>query len=152
MKLLLNRFFKGDEYTIGRLYINDEYFCDTIEDADRGLLQTDDIDNINTKKIYGKTAIPRGTYKITLNVQSPKYKSYKQYNFCKGYLPRLLNVPGFDGILIHIGNYAKDSYGCILVGKNDHKGMVSNSTATFKKLYEKLSAIKNSEDIEIEII
>lgn len=152
MKLMLNRFFKGKEYTIGRLYINDEYFCDTLEDTDRGLLQTDDIDNINTKKIYGKTAIPRGTYKITLNIQSPKYKSYKQYKFCKGYLPRLLNVPGFEGILIHIGNYAKDSFGCILVGKNDCKGMVSNSTATFKKLYEKLLAVKDNEDIEIEIV
>lgn len=152
MKILLNRFYKGDAYTIGKLYINGEYFCDTLEDVDRGLLQTHSIEYINNHKVYGHTAIPRGTYKITLNVQSSKYKIRKQYAFCDGYLPRLLNIPGFDGILIHIGNYAKDSCGCILVGKNDVKGMVSNSTATFKQLYEKLAAVKDSEDIEIEII
>ncbi len=152
MKLFLNRFHKGSEYTIGRLYINDEYFCDTLEDVDRNLNQNMLLDEIKKIKINGETAIPTGTYKITLNVQSPKYKTYKQYSFCNGYLPRLLDVPGYDGVLIHIGNYPKDSLGCILVGHNDNKGMVCNSTATFKKLYEILVNVPDTEEIEITII
>lgn len=149
MKLYLNRHFKGNEYTIGKLYIDGEYFCDTIEDVDRGLNQEMTIEEIREIKIKHETAIPTGTYKITLNVQSPKYSQRSQYDFCKGYLPRLIDVKGFDGILIHIGNYAKDSSGCILVGKNDSKGMVSNSTATFKNLYERLKSA--NDDIEITI-
>ena len=134
MKLKLDRFYKGPNYTIGRLYIDGEYFCDTLEDVDRGLLQSMSLEEINCLKVYGETAIPRGTYKITLDVQSPKYKNRNQYKFCKGYLPRLLDVIGYDGILIHIGNYPKDTLGCILVGENKVKGQVINSTKTFKKL------------------
>ena len=149
MKLKLDRYYKGPNYTIGRLYIYGEYFCDTLEDVDRGLLQSMSLEEINSLKVYGETAIPRGTYKITLDVQSPKYKNRNQYKFCKGYLPRLLEVPGYDGILIHIGNYIKDTYGCILVGENKVKGQVINSTATFKKLYNIL--ITSKDDLEIEI-
>ena len=90
---------------------------------------------IKEKKIYGDTAIPYGRYEITMKVQSQKYKDRKQYQFCKGYLPRLKNVKGYDGVLIHIGNFPKDTYGCILVGKNQVKGGVTNSTVWFEKLY-----------------
>lgn len=152
MKLILNRFYKGPEYTIGRLYINDKYFCDTLEDVDRGIIQTMPPSTISELKVPSKTAIPRGIYSITLDIQSPRFKEYTQYKFCKGYLPRLLDVPGFEGILIHIGNYTKDTDGCILVGTNSSKGMVSNSTATFKKLYQELQdASDNDEQITIEI-
>ena len=149
MKLKLDRYYKGPNYTIGRLYIDGKYFCDTLEDVDRGLLQSMSLEEINSLKVYGETAIPRGTYKITLDVQSPKYKNRSQYKFCKGYLPRLLNVIGYDGILINIGNYIKDKYGCILVGENKVKGQVINSTATFKRLYNIL--ITSKDDLEIEI-
>ena len=153
MKLKLDRRFKGTAYTIGSLYINDEYFCDTIEDIDRGIMQSTSLDEIKKIKVQHQTAIPRGKYDITLKVQSPKYSKRSQYNFCKGYLPRLLNVPGFEGILIHIGNKPEDSSGCILVGENKVKGQVINSTATFKKLYEKLKeASDNNEKITIEIV
>lgn len=153
MKLKLDRRFKGDEYTIGSLYIDGVFFCDTLEDVDRGLLQKMPLDEIKSLKIQHKTAIPRGEYEVTLKVKSPKYSQRSQYDFCKGYLPRLINVPGFEGILIHIGNYAKDSSGCILVGDNKVKGQVVNSTATFKKLYEKLKkASDDGEKITIEII
>jgi mannose-6-phosphate isomerase-like protein (cupin superfamily) len=138
MKLTLTRRFKGEKYTIGRLEIDGEYFCDTIEDKDRGLTQDMNSSEIANIKVKHQTAIPSGSYTITLKVQSPKYSQRSQYNFCKGYLPRLLDVPGFDGILIHIGNKHEDSSGCILVGENKVKGQVINSTATFKKLYEKL--------------
>lgn len=153
MKLKLDRRFKGTAYTIGSLYINDEYFCDTIEDIDRGIMQSTSLDEIKKIKVQHQTAIPRGKYDITLKVQSPKYSKRSQYNFCKGYLPRLLNVPGFEGILIHIGNKPEDSSGCILVGENKVKGQVINSTTTFKKLYEKLKgASDNNEKITIEIV
>ena len=105
------------------------------------------------KKVYAETAIPYGTYDITLKVQSPKYKDKAQYKFCDGYLPRLLDVPHFDGILIHIGNTAKDSAGCILVGENKEVGKVLNSTATFRKVYEILKAASDrGEPIKIEIV
>ena len=150
MKITLRRTFKGETYTIGKMYIDGEYICDTIEDKDRGLTQDMASSEIAKIKVKHQTAIPTGTYKVTLKVQSPKYSQRSQYNFCKGYLPRLIDVPGFEGILIHIGNKHEDSSGCILVGENKVKGQVINSTATFKKLYE---ILKNSDDeITIEII
>lgn len=149
MKLTLIRTFKGEKYTIGKLYIDGEYICDTIEDKDRGLTQDMSSSEIAKIKVKHQTAIPTGTYKVTLKVQSPKYSQRSQYNFCKGYLPRLIDVPGFEGILIHIGNKHEDSSGCILVGENKVKGQVINSTTTFKKLYEKLK--KSDDEITIEI-
>ena len=149
MKLTLKRTAKKPTYTIGKLYIDDVYFCDTIEDTDRGLYQGQDLALIKKIKINSKTAIPKGTYKITLNVVSPKYSKKKIYqDICKGRVPRLLNVPGYEGVLIHIGNTADDSSGCILVGENKQVGKVLNSTETFRKLYNK---IKGQEDLTIEI-
>lgn len=152
MKLKLERV-KLPNYSIGKLYIDGVYETDTLEDTDRGIKQNDSISKINQVKVKGKTAIPTGTYQITLDVVSPRFKSKRQYQFCDGKLPRLLNVPGFEGVLIHIGNYPEDTDGCILVGDNKVKGAVINSSINFKKLYEKLLQAKNKgEDILIEII
>ena len=94
-----------------------------------------------------KTAIPTGTYDITMNIISPRFSKRRFYqNLCKGRVPRILNVPGFDGILIHIGNTANDSSGCILVGKNTQVGKVLNSTATFTKLYNILDKADRAGD------
>lgn len=150
MKLKLHRTFKGETYTIGKLYVDGEYFCDTIEDKDRGLFQNMPLEQIKEKKIKYQTAIPTGTYKVTLSVQSPKFSQKEQYNFCNGYLPRLIDVPGFEGILIHNGNTAEHSGGCILVGENKVKGKVINSTTTFKKLYEVLKSA--TDEITIDIV
>lgn len=109
MKLLLERFHKGKEYTVERLYIDGEFFYNTLEDTDRELTQDMSHEQIRTAKIYGETAIPRGTYKVTLDVVSPKFSKRKAYQFCGGRLPRLLDAPGFDGIIIHIGNTNKDT-------------------------------------------
>jgi hypothetical protein len=141
MKLLLKRVALRETYTIGRLYVDNHLFCDTCEDKVR------DIEREG--KVYGKTAIPYGTYKVTLGVQSPKYSQRAAYDWCKGYLPRLLNVPHFDGILIHAGNTAEDSAGCILVGENKVKGKVINSMATLKRLYGILK--EAGEDITLTI-
>lgn len=143
MEITVIRKYKLKDYTIGKLYIDGEYFCDTIEDKDRNLYQGMELDWIKREKVYGETAIPYGRYKVTLKVQSPKFKGKKQYEKCDAYIPRLENVPGFDGILIHIGNYAKDSYGCILLGENKVKGAVVNSTIWFWKFYD---IVKKADD------
>ncbi len=144
LHLFLDRRFKGPKYTIGKLYVDGEFFCDTMEDVDRGLTADMTESEIASKKVYGKTAIPRGTYSVTLNVKSPKYSQRAQYSFCDGYLPRLIGVPGFEGILIHIGNYPEDTDGCILVGRNTFVGAVMQSTETFKKLYSLLKSTSDS--------
>lgn len=135
MKLTLKRIAKKDTYCIGKLYINGIYFADTIEDKDRGLKQSMSLSNIKKVKVQDKTAIPSGTYEIVLNVISPKYSKQDFYkNYANGgRVPRLLNVPGWEGVLIHAGNTAEDSSGCILVGQNKIVGQVINSKDTFKK-------------------
>lgn len=154
MKIVLDRRWRKTDYTIGRLYINDEFFCNTLEDTDRELTQDMDLRVLRNKKIPNQTAIPTGTYEITLSVKSPKFSTYNFYDeVCDGYLPRLLDVPGFTGILIHCGSNASHSSGCILVGNNTIKGGLTDSKETFKKLYEKLKSAKNqNEKIMIEII
>ena len=136
MNLLVDRIFLGDSYTIGKLYINGEYFCDTLEDTVR------DLKPDGSGKVYGETAIPTGTYNVIVN-RSPKYRRL---------LPRLLNVPFFEGILMHSGNLAKDSHGCILVGKNSKKGMVLESKKYETLLVQALQeAINRGEKITITI-
>lgn len=153
MKIKIQRRYKGPDYTIGSLFINGIYECDTIEDVDRGLTDSMSVEEIKAKKIYGKTAIPTGTYKIDMNTVSPKFKDRSWAKFCGGKLPRLLNVKGFEGVLIHVGNKAADSLGCILVGDNKIKGQVINSTATFQELYgELLKAKVKGEEITIDIV
>ena len=153
MELLLRRIARCETYTIGQLYIDGKYFCDTIEDKDRGLTQSMSQAVIRATKRKGVTAIPTGRYRVTLEVKSPKFsaKKYeKNYGFCDGYLPRLINVPGFDGVLIHIGNTARDTDGCLLVGKNTKVGKVLESRAVFVKLYEELKKAKDSIYITIQ--
>lgn len=152
MKLTLKRIAKKPTYTIGKLYIENKYFADTIEDTDRGLRQDMPLEEIKKKKVYGKTAIPTGTYEVTLNVISPKYSRsafMRQYaNGAK--VPRLLNVKGWEGVLIHTGNYASDSLGCLIVGKNTKVGMVTDSRNTFIKLYKELQKAKDKIFITIQ--
>lgn len=118
MELRLKRKALEPEYTIGDLFINGEFFCNTLEDTYRDLSKE--------KKIPGKTAIPYGKYEVILNY-SPRFKKE---------LPRLLNVSHFDGVLIHGGNTPEDTEGCILVGENAIKGKVINSTSYKKKLID----------------
>ena len=152
MELKLKRIFKGDKYTIGNLFINDKKFCDTLEDTDRGLDASMSVSKIIALKKFGITAIPKGTYEVVMNVVSAKFSKYKQYTFCGGRVPRLLNVPGYDGVLMHIGNKPEDTDGCILIGKNTVKGMITSSTETFMSFYKILEdASKKNEKIHITI-
>lgn len=153
MKIKVDRRWKKELYTIGRLYIDDVLICNTCEDTDRGLDEDMSVQQIKAKKIPTRTAIPTGTYEVTINVVSPKYSKRAYYKeFCDGKLPRLLNVKGFDGILIHCGSNAGNSSGCILVGDNTIKGGLTNSQTRFEQIYEMmLKAVKNGEKITIDI-
>ena len=151
MNLYLHRHLLRPDYSVGRLYLDGVYFCDTLEDKDRNLYANDK-NLTKERKIMYRTAIPYGKYKVTLDTVSPKYSRKKQYKPIGGKLPRLLNVPLFDGILIHIGNTAKDTAGCILVGRCITPGCLTNSTDTFFRLYEILqSAADQNEKISITV-
>ena len=140
MKVEIKRVAKRDTYTIGHMYIDGKYVCDTIEDKDRGLTSSMSESEITSKKVYGKTAIPSGTYKIDMSTVSSKFGKKQFYaEVCKGQVPRLVGIKGFDGVLIHCGNTAEDSLGCILVGENKVTGKVINSQATFRKIYPMLA-------------
>ena len=154
MKLRVERRWPKATYTLGRLYIDGLLYCNTLEDTDRGLKQTDSLDYIKTRKVAGETAIPKGTYKVAMNVTSPKYSASSWYwSLCQGKVPRLLNVPGFDGILIHTGNNPLQTSGCLLVGRNTKVGQLTESKDTFKKIYKLMkAAYDKGEEITIEIV
>lgn len=134
MIITVRRIAMKDTYTIGKLYIDGVYFCDTIEDKDRGIDDSMEESEIRKKKVYGLTAIPLGTYKVEITY-SPKFKKN---------LPLLIGVKGFEGIRIHSGNTAKDSLGCIIVGRNKKVGMVLDSRATMTKLLKVLTSTKEN--------
>ena len=134
MLIEVNRIFKGDTYTIGKLSVDGKYEFDKLEDKVRNLPIE--------PKIHGKTAIPAGTYKVTVTFS----------NHFKRDLPLLLNVPYFEGIRIHPGNDSADTEGCLLVGQNTVKGKVTNSRVCFEKLFEKIKvALTKKEPISIVI-
>ena len=154
MEIKVDRKWKKDTYTIGNLYINGKFFGNTLEDKDRGLKQTDSLVIIQSKKVYGETAIPTGRYEILMNVYSPKFGASSWYKqVCKGYVPRLKNVPGFEGVLLHTGNTALESFGCLLCGKNTAKGKVTQSKEYFKTIYKEMKkAYDKGEKIFITMI
>ena len=137
LELLLDRKYKKDTYTIGDFYVDGEWFCNSMEDKDRGLKSSMSLEEISKIKVYAETAIPAGRYVVKMDVASPKYSRVKWYkdNF-GGRMPRLENVKGFSGVLIHPGTTAVDSAGCIIVGLNKKKGNVLESRATFQKLWK----------------
>ena len=126
MKLILKRIALRDTYTIGKLYIDGVYFCDTLEDKVRDLNKNGKFDN-GEKKVYGETAIPYGTYKVDMNTVSPRFKNRVWAKPYGGKIPRLLNVNSFEGVLIHPGSSDRDTSGCILIGKNTIKGRLTES-------------------------
>lgn len=135
-RITLTRIARKAGYTIGRLTDGNNYICDTLEDTDRDLTQEMTNAQIAVRKVRGATAIPSGTYRLTLGVTSPRFSKSEYYRkVCGGRLPRLLDVPGFDGILIHCGNTAADTAGCIIVGYNKAVGKVLESRKAFEKLY-----------------
>ena len=132
MRIELVRIAFKDTYTIGKLYVDGKYFCDVLEDVDRGLDSSMSESEILEKKVKGQTAIPTGHYVINITY-SPKYKRM---------MPLLLDVKGFSGIRIHSGNSSKDTEGCLLVGKNKKVGMVLESRGTYQRLFKMMEGEK----------
>lgn len=142
MEITLDRAWKKDGYTISRLFINGERICEALEDTDRGLKQSMSLEEIKKLKIYGKTAIPSGRYKVVMSY-SPKFGKV---------LPEVLDVKGYSGIRIHWGNTAKDTLGCVLPGLNVRKGTVLYSTKWTNVIISEISsAIKRGEEVWLNI-
>lgn len=126
MKLTLQRYLFDNDYTMGLLFIDGLYFCDTIEDKFRG-------NDLKGKKVYGETCIPYGVYDIKITY-SLKYKKN---------MPQIMDVPYFTGIRIHSGNTAKDSFGCVIIGIKSENGKVLESRKTYNALIKRLETAKN---------
>jgi hypothetical protein len=130
MELKLVRTDFTEDSTIGELYVDGQFECYILEDT------------VRDSKIYGKTAIPYGTYDIKITF-SPRFKRH---------LPILVDVPNYQGVRIHVGNYSKDTEGCLLPGRTKGKDFVGSSRAAFNKLYGKMVyADQHGEKLTIEI-
>lgn len=141
MEITVKRIYLGPTYTIGNMYIDGDYVCDTLEDTVRDLNKNGKFD-AGEYKVYGETAIPYGRYEVRWTFSS-RFKKY---------MPELINVPNFSGIRIHSGNTAKDTLGCILLGKNTKKGMVTESKITCNKVYPLIKDACSKGKVYIKII
>ena len=153
MEISVCRKWKKQEYCISDIYINDEWVCNGLEDTDRGLDDNMPDWMIRNKKIPTRTAIPTGRYRVNMDTVSPKFSRYPFYmQVCQGKLPRLENVKGFSGILIHCGSDQTMTDGCLLVGFNRTKGKLTDCKEVFQKLYgQMIAAHRRGEEIWIEI-
>lgn len=141
MRLTVERKWRKEDYTIGILKVNGVKLCNTLEDA------------VRVEKVAGKTAIPKGSYRVMMNIKSPKFEGRAWSKPYGGIVPRLRNVPGYQGVLIHVGNTAADTDGCILVGDNTEKGKLTNSTNRYYELMGiLLNAALSGESIDITIL
>ena len=134
MELIISvkRIFKGPEYTIGKVYLNGEYLCDSLEDVIRDKNDDGDLTDPGEEKVWGKTAIPKGSYNATVYYWEKHKNNYLL----------LHDVPGFFGILIHGGITAEDTHGCILVGWNKVKGKLLNSFSAMESIRKWIALYK----------
>lgn len=150
--VLIHRKWRKPNYTIGRFFVNGKQLFNTLEDKDRGLASFMTEEAIEAVKVPGETAIPTGTYKLTLSVSSAfKNKPWaKKYN---GLVPEICDVPGFSGVRIHPGNTDKDTKGCPVVGRNTEVGKVTSSAACYDQLMDILvPAFEKGEDMKITVM
>lgn len=122
-EIKVERLWKKPGYTIGRVYLDGVFLCNSLEDTDRGLTTQMSEQQIAGIKIMARTAIPAGTYTVKMT-RSPRFKRV---------MPEVLFVPGFTGVRIHSGNTADDTEGCILLGDNTAVGRLTNSRARVKQ-------------------
>lgn len=142
MRIDLHRKWLKKGYSIGVVSVNGKRICESLEDEDRGLTSTMSVDEILRRKKKGQTAIPTGRYRV-LWTYSPRFKKM---------MPLVDGVPGYAGIRIHAGNKAKDTEGCLLLGRNTEVGAVTNSrywTGKVCAMIEK--ACKDKEEVTINI-
>lgn len=146
MKIELKRTLRHERYTIGRLLIDGTFFCDTLELPER-------IPNDATPAPAGTFCIPYGFYTVTLDIVSPLFSARPSYRCIEARMPRLVGVPGREGILIHPGNTVRDTQGCILVGVRGAGGTLIKSRPTFFSLYAKMEAARQrGEELEFTVV
>jgi hypothetical protein len=134
MKITVQRDIFTDKSTTSKVYVNDRFQCYGLEDKDRRIEE-------GGEKVYGQTAIPRGTYKVIIDFSQRFQRP----------LPHILDVPGFTGVRIHPGNTAADTHGCLLVGATRNNDAVLSSRFAFDRLMEQIeSAYDRREEITIE--
>ena len=138
MYIELRRKTKTDKYTLGEMYIDGVYFCDTLEDRDRGLTSQMTVEEILKIKVFGETAIPMGIYSVVVTYS----ERFKQL------MPLLLNVKGYLGIRMHNGSVPEHTHGCILVGKISGTSLI-NSRSTYKRLVKIISTAAKTQKISI---
>jgi hypothetical protein len=129
MKMILQRKWTTEVSTIGELYVDGKWECFTLEDVVRS----------NGAKVYGATAIPSGTYRVSTTFSNRFQKR----------LPLLENVPGFEGVRIHSGNSSQDTEGCILVGRTREVNRIGESKLAFQHLFSQLETAK---DVTIQVL
>jgi hypothetical protein len=136
MKIKVDRTVFTEMSTISPVSVDGKFFCYSLEDKDRRL-------ELGNKKVYGKTAIPRGSYHVTITWS----------NHFQKYLPLILGVPGFDGVRIHAGNKAEDTEGCLLVGESYSTDMIYDSRSAFNRLFDLIEeSLNKGEPVELEIV
>ena len=132
MKIDVVRNVLDDKSTIGDLFVDGVFTCHTLEDVVRPA---------GAPKVFGETAIPYGTYQVTITY-SPHFERD---------MPLLVNVPDFEGVRIHPGNTAADTEGCLLVGEGATADAITQSRAAFDVLYPQIrDAIDRNEEVWIE--
>lgn len=152
MEIEVKRLYKKPGYTIGKMYVNGEFFSDTLEDMDRGLTKEMSLSKINRIKVLGETAIPTGKYEVRMTY-SVKFADRSWALPTQGDVPLIVDVPGFTGVRIHPFNRASESLGCISVGKNDARGWLSRTAETYRRLVDEhiLPALKAKEKVNLTI-
>lgn len=152
IELLIERKWLKKAYSIGVFSVNGERLCESLEDTDRGLVSSMPTGVINTVKVYGETAIPKGRYKVVLS-RSAKFAGRAWGKKYGGLVPEVLNVKGFSGVRIHPGNRPGDTLGCPLVGRNKKVGELVESTACYYRLMNEylMPAHKAGEEIYLTI-
>jgi len=127
MNITVKRFYYGDKHTIGKLFVDGQYLCYTLEDK----MREEPNKAVSDWKVYANTAIPTGLYRLMVTM-SARFKKP---------LPILLSVDGFSGVRIHAGNTSADTEGCILVGMDwDGKSdFIANSRVALGLLMNKMA-------------
>jgi len=144
MDIIVRRKTRTSISTIGVLTImGNPFTCFTLEDQDRGLNNKMPLPQIKMAKVFGKTAIPSGRYKLTID-QSTRFNKM---------MPHVLNVQGFEGIRIHSGNTAADTEGCLLLGKDEGTNIITRSREAFAEFYPILNqALTRGEEVYLTIV
>lgn len=140
MHLLVDRIKSDATATLSAVYLDGRHQCDGLEDEYRAV------------KVAGETRIPAGTYRIGVRKVGGFHEKYtaRFSAFHRGML-QVLNVPGFDGILIHCGNTEHDTAGCLLVGQAA-KGKLELvlSSVTYEQLYKEVIGAAERGELTIE--